>query len=150
MLVEGHPLHLSITNITIADEKMTVSIKTFRDDWEVAYFHYHSRPIDFSDPVNRNKPWFRKYLAESFRISSGPDDEPAKLAMDTILLNDDQMQIEMHAGMKEKPKSLYLYNTILTDIFPDQTNLVIIGYEGKETGIKFDIKKHAEELRLKD
>ena len=58
------------------------------------------------------------------------------------------MVIELHTDVQEEPKSLYLYNTILTDIFPDQTNLVILGFRNRETGIKFDIRKHAEEISL--
>ena len=74
--------------------------------------------------------------------------EQFRIEQDTIIITDENMIIEMHADMQEEPNSLYLYNTILTDIFPDQTNLVIIGFRNRETGIKFDIKKHAEEITL--
>ena len=72
-LTEAHPLHLSITNITYENGKLKISMKTFRDDWEVGYFHYHSKPIDFSDPVQREIPWFNEYLNKSFIISTGKE-----------------------------------------------------------------------------
>ncbi len=46
---EAHPLHLSITNITYENGKLKISMKTFRDDWEIAYFHYHGTEIDLSE-----------------------------------------------------------------------------------------------------
>ena len=147
--VLAHPLHLSVTNITIENNEIMISMSTFRDDWEVAYFHFHSREIDFKDPVKREIPWFRNYLEKSFRISIKPKDVPLKFALDTVIVNEDNMLIELHAVVEEEPNSLYIYNSFLTDIFPDQTNLVIIGIHGKESGIKFDIEKHDEEITLR-
>ncbi|HDR68071.1 MAG TPA: hypothetical protein ENN61_03365 [Bacteroidaceae bacterium] len=148
-LVSGHTLHLSITNISIEDKEIQVNIKTFRDDWEIAYFHYFSRMIDFTVPANREIPWFRNYLEESFRLSTDSNSPQFKLEVDTVIVNEDNMTIEMHTELREEPNSLYIYNTILTDIFPDQTNLVIIGFRNKESGIKFDFIKHAEEISLR-
>jgi hypothetical protein len=132
----AHPLHLSITNITYENGKLNISMKTFRDDWEVAYFHYHSKPIDFTDPAMRDLPWIGGYLNKKFRISG-------------ISIEGDAMTLEMQSDMSSKPNSLYIYNALLTDIYPDQTNLVIFGFNEKETGIKFDVKKQTAEVVLK-
>ena len=145
----AHPLHLSITNITYENGTLNIRIKSFRDDWEVGYFHFHSEPIDFSDPVNREIPWFTEYLNQSFRISSGKELPGLKLEMDTVFLEDVTMIIEMHARVPSNPNSLYIYCTLLTDIYPDQTNLVIFVYENKQTGIKFDVRKHDAEVILR-
>ena len=50
-LAGAHPLHLSITNITYENGKLKISMKTFRDDWEIAYFHYHGKEIDFMSRI---------------------------------------------------------------------------------------------------
>ena len=71
------------------------------------------------------------------------------LEIDTVFLEEDAMTIEMHANVPSSPNSLYIYNSLLTDIFPDQTNLVIFIYGKKETGIKFDMKKHDAEVILR-
>jgi len=146
---DAHPLHLSITNITYENGMLKVSMKTFRNDWETAYFHYHSEVIDLTDPVQRENPWFQRTLKEGFSISPGKAVQPLTLKVDTILLNEDSMTIEMHAAVPGEPKSLYIYNALLTDIYPDQTNLVIFGYKNRETGIKFDVKKSEEVVLLK-
>lgn len=145
----AHPLHLSITNITYENGKLKISMKTFRDDWEVGYFHYHSQAIDFKDPAMRDLPWFTDYLSRSFRISTDESEPDLKMEIDTIQLEENTMFIEMHSDLPSQPNSLYIYNALLTDIYPDQTNLVIFGFNEKETGMKFDIKKHSAEVVLK-
>ena len=124
-------------------------MKTFRDDWEVGYFHFHSKPIDFTDPSTRELPWINDYLTRSFKISTRESEPGLNLVIDTIKIEEDAMFIEMHANLPSKPNSLYIYNALLTDIFPDQTNLVIFGFNKKETGMKFDVKKHNAEVVLK-
>ena len=124
-------------------------MKTFRDDWETAYFHFHGKQISFMEPGKCELPWFNSYLTNHFSISSSKGDVPLILKTDTIILDEDTMLIEMNAQLKENPKSLYIYSTLLTDIFPDQTNLVIFEFREKETGIKFDVRKHEEVLLLK-
>ena len=137
----AHPLHLSITNITYENGKLKITMKTFRDDLEVGYFHYHSSPIDFSDPEKRKLPWFKNYLTEHFKIAEDKELQSLSLEIDSVSLEEDAMTIEMHATLGSEPNSLYIYNALLTDIYPDQTNLVIFGFGKKETGIKFDVKK---------
>ena len=145
----AHPMHLSITNITYENGKLNITMKTFVDDWEVGYFHYHGKSIDFSDPEKRNLPWFNIYLTERFRIAEDKELEGLTLEIDSVTLEEDAMSIEMHATLRSEPNSLYIYNALLTDIYPDQTNLVIFGIGKKETGIKFDVKKHDAEVILR-
>ena len=146
---EAHPLHLSITNITYENGKLKISMKTFRDDWELAYFHYHGAEIDFMEEENRQVPWFTKYLEDRFTISEGKGRNAEELSIDTIVISEDAMHIEMYGELKGNPKSLYIYNSLLTDIFPDQSNLVIFEFKEKETGIKFDVRKYDVVVELK-
>lgn len=146
---EAHPLHLSITNITYENGKLNISMKTFRDDWETAYFHFLGEQIDFSEAGNREIPWFSKYLEDHFYIALEKGEEHLRLKLDTIILSEEALQIEMRTELKGKPKSLYIYNALLTEIFPDQTNLVIFEFMEKETGIKFDVRKHEEVVKLR-
>jgi len=145
----AHPLHLSITNIIYENGKLSIRMKSFRDDWEVGYFHYHGVPIDFTEPSKREIPWFGEYLNNSFRIALDKSSPGLPLVLDSIGLEEDAMTIEMHAVVPESPNSLYIYNTLLVDIYPDQSNLVIFVFGNKETGIKFDIRKHDAEVILR-
>jgi hypothetical protein len=145
----AHPLHISITNITLENGMLKISMKTFRDDWETAYFHYHSQVVDLKNPDQRAKPWLGEYLNSRFSISLEEGSDEFPMTLDTIALEEEAMIIEMTCKLPSQPNSLYIYNALLTDIYPDQTNLVILGVEKKETGIKFDVKKHGAEVMLK-
>jgi len=145
----AHPLHLSITNITYENGKLNIRMKSFRDDWEVGYFHFHGKPIDFTDPEQREIPWFNEYLNSKFRISIAKEAPGLNLEIDSVFVEENALTIEMHAEVPSSPNSLYIYNALLTDIYPDQSNLVIFVYEKKESGIKFDVKKHDAEVILR-
>jgi len=146
---EAHPLHLSITNIIFENGKLSISMKTFQDDWETAYFHYHGKQIDFNDYNNRKIPWFSGYLEDRFSIATEKGNTSSIIRIDTIVMEEEAMRIEMWTELKGNPKSLYIYNALLTDIFPDQTNLVIFEFKEKETGIKFDVRNNNEVVVLK-
>lgn len=145
----AHPLHLSITNILYENGKLSIRMKSFRDDWEVGYFHFHGKTVDFTDPGQREIPWFNEYLNQSFRISLEKEAPGLSIEIESIYLEEDAMTIEMIAEVPSSPNSLYIYNTLLIDIYPDQTNLVIFVSGKKETGIKFDIRKHDAEVILR-
>lgn len=147
--VSAHPLHISIINIIIEGKDIKITISTYVDDWETAYFHYHSKPIDMKESESYNADWFKSSLASAFQIREDENARPISLISREVTIDEQSMTIEMHGKLKKAPKSLYLYNSILTDIFPDQTNLVIISLDGKEKGMKFDYKTKQKELKLR-
>ncbi len=147
--IYSHPLHISIINISIEGKSISITINTYVDDWETSYFHYYSKQIDLSIRENYEGEWFTNSIKESWQIREKIDGTPLVFLTDTIFFNDLSMTIEMHGELQKKPKSLYIYNSILTDIFPDQTNLVIVSLDNKQTGMKFDYKTKREELKLK-
>lgn len=145
----AHPVHVSVVNIHFEGSTLRMRISTFVDDWETAYFHYHGKPIQLKKPENLESNWFKKYFQASLVVSANKKDNRLGFVTDTIYFNELSMTIEMHAELKETPDSLYIYNAILTDIFTDQTNLLIYSYKGKEKGIRFDYFKHEEVVKLK-
>jgi hypothetical protein len=145
----AHPLHLSVTNILFENGKLSISIKTFRADLETAYFHYNNRAIVLTDNLLQNNSWFKNYLNDRFRVSPDESQNGLQMEIDTVVLNEESIIIEMHTTTQVKANSLYIYNALLIDIYPDQTNLVIFGFNNRETGIKFDVKKHGAKVMLK-
>ena len=106
----AHPLHLSITNITYENGKLNIRMKSFRDDWETGYFHYHSKPIDFNDPVQREIPWFSEYMHKKFRITVAKEMPGLSLEIDSVYVEEEAMTIEMHAVVPfERPRTRASY-----------------------------------------
>lgn len=149
MLAGAHPLHVSVTNITMEENMLNITINTFVDDWETAYFHYYGKPIDLRAPGNTDNRWFRDYLEASFVVRTTKEGETMELIRDTITFDELSMKLELHINLGDQPKTLYIYNAILTDIFADQTNLLIFSAGGKQKGIKFDYNKQEDEMKLR-
>lgn len=149
MVLAAHPLHISVINVSINGTEIAINISTFVDDWESAYFHYNSKPIDLTLEKNYNGEWFTTALMRSLQFRENENSSPLRFTVDKVSFNELAMSIEMHGELKKATKSLYIYNAILTDIFPDQSNLVIISLDKKETGMKFDLKKKQEKLKLR-
>jgi len=145
----AHPVHVSVVNLSLDGEILNITIATFVDDWELAYFHYFGDTIQLRSSKNIKGEWFNSYLENSFQIGLNKENAQVSLVKDTVYFSDLTMTIELHAKLTDKPKSLYIYNAILTDIYADQTNLVIFTHEGKEKGIKFDYKKKQDEMKLR-
>ena len=147
--LNAHPLHISIINVSIEGKVIHVSISTYVDDWETAYFHYHSKPIDLTKEENYNGSWFVNALKKSIQIREEENSEPLVFSTEKVTIDELSMTIEMHGELRKAPKSLYIYNALLTDIFRDQNNLVIVSLDNKETGMKFDYKTKQEVLKLR-
>ncbi len=144
----AHPVHVSVVNLTIHGTLIRIMVNTFVDDWETAYYHYHGRGIQLKLPEHHNGSWFTGYFHSSFRIADETEGNQIELSIDTVYFNDMSMTMELHCELKKEPKSLYIYNAILTDIFADQTNLLIYSANGVEKGIRFDYYKHEETVML--
>lgn len=147
--IHAHPVHVSVINIYFEGSRMQIEIRSFIDDWETAYYHYKGEPTDLRKGDLFENKWFNEYFDASFSLSKAQKASPFVLEKDTVFYDDLAMTIKLHADLNKKPKSLYIYNAILTDIFADQTNLLIISYENREKGIKFDVKKNEEVMMLK-
>lgn len=143
-----HPLHLSVTNIVIEKDKLSLEMKTFRDDWETAYYHFKGSMLDLSLEENREGEWLAAYLARSLRISRKAGGNELELVLDSSTVSGENMHLHLHCPCKGQVKTLYIYNSLLTDVFPDQTNLVILVKGDREQGMKFDRKKTKAEMRF--
>lgn len=144
-----HPLHVSVTNMNIENNSLDITIKTFCEDWEIAFFHYYGKKADMKKIEGETKKWFDLYLKSSFYIKLNGSSDTLNFVVDSITYEDLSMTIKMHTKLTNPPKSLYIYNAILTDIFADQTNLLILSHQGREKGLRFDFKNKDEELLLK-
>jgi len=147
--LHAHPVHVSVINISVDGLILSLSMNTHAADWETAYFHYYGKQVDLKNASPDVKEWFEEYLRKSFIIKTKQNSEALEILIDNIRFEDHNMKLEMHVNLKEEAKSLYIYNSILTDIFADQTNLLIYPSENGEKGIKFDYQKKEEELRLR-
>jgi hypothetical protein len=131
-----HPIHVSVTNMDIDPGRGTVelSVKIFADDFQDLIFHRYSvqlrlteqeNPGDKIDAVNR-------YIASALQMEI--NGKPAEgLQFLESRLNEGAIWLYYKYNYGGRINSLKIRNTLMLEKFDDQTNLLIVAYNDKET-----------------
>jgi hypothetical protein len=97
--------------------------------------------IDFDTPEGREHPFFQDYLKDRFGIRTTSGGVSLPMTLDSTLMEEESMTLELTVEIPRGLDKLYIYQSLLTDIFPDQKNLVIFSSGNTETGIEFDVAR---------
>jgi len=144
----AHPVHISVSNAEISGNNIDMTLRAFRDDLQTAYFHYHSKPIDYSMEENLKSDWMTAYLKKSVIMIAKPVQDTINLEYINARQDGDAVVFEFTGKLPDRINSLYIYNGFLLDIYSDQSNLMIFGTSGSERGMKFDAWDAEQELKL--
>jgi len=147
--LSAHPVHIAIVNAEIQNNQLQMTLRTYADDLQVAYFHYHSREIDYNSNENLNSKWLINYVKNSITIISEPEKDTIDLQINTVNTEQGSVIFELTGQVPDQANSLYIYNGFLMDIYSDQSNLMIFTASGKERGMKFDIRNQEQVLKLR-
>lgn len=146
-----HPLHLSVTNISYENQHMHFAFKLFTDDLETVIYHKHQK---------------RLYLTENKEAANADSMVTAYLNSHfAITLNEKKYRItDMHFIKKEQEANALWYrykfplkkpvnhisirNSILNDLFFDQTNLIFFTYKNTDKAFKLDREKETQAVSL--
>ena len=118
----AHPLHLTVTNIDIYNDSINVEIKIFQDDL--------SSIIDIKDSTN-----IIKYTSNNLQIII--DSNIIHFYNQQLLISDNNIIIIFKTYYNSSVNKITIINTLLSDTFGDQRNMVIINYMQQEKGIVF-------------
>jgi hypothetical protein len=136
LLGNAHPLHLSITNIESKNDSLLISIRLFFDEHENA-LNKHSIFTDaHSDTASAATQRALDYLLAHFKITT--NEQNCQLRF-TQQQNDDLSIWYFFSCVLPKNWNQVIHkNTLFTDIYKDQKNLVIVNRNNKEQGFEFD------------
>ena len=138
----AHDFHVSkcLVEYSAADKALQISLHVFVDDLEEALRqqgHDHLQ-IGASKEDPQAEEYLRDYLRKSFLVEV--DDRQREVNLLGKELSDDYLAVWCYleiSGIEDFSK-LKLTNTILMDLFDDQTNLVTVrGPGGKRGGFLF-------------
>ncbi len=148
-----HPVHVSFTSVEYNTDKKQFNIlfKIFADDFD--------RIIDkkynvFLNLENGHKPdgydkIVSKYILEHFKIVvDNKDYTVSRLKFTHLELK--EKAIWLHYIYKYKGDSVHfeLWNSLMTDLYYDQTNLLIFNYHSFQKAIRFTNDKTKEVLSI--
>lgn len=153
-LLAAHPVHVSVTSIDVNTEKDTIFIsqKMYAEDFDLLFYHLYEKTIkttpgkDFSQ---NELSLINGYMKDAFVLESGS----SRLPLNFVRKDQDEESIWLHYTCplpSNNIKSLMLTNSLLLQLFEDQTNLVIVTYKGADTGYTFTYNNWKSEISLKN
>jgi hypothetical protein len=151
-LLAAHPVHVSVTNLDISTEKNTIFIsqKMFTDDFDLLFYHLYEKtikPMSGKDLSQNELALINGYMKDAFVVESGNN----KLPLSFVRKDQDEQSIWLYYTCPLPSKNiskLVLTNSLLLQLFDDQTNLVIVTYKGKDSGYTFNYNSWKSEIKL--
>lgn len=133
-----HPLHVSVTEITF-DEKereLEIMVRVFIDDLELAIqAEKKNTTLDLFNPAgSTTDKLVREYLQSKFTIAVDGRSQPVNyLGHET---DGDALVLYIQVQPVKKWKSIGIKNSMLTELYEDQSNLVNVTYTGKTKSLR--------------
>jgi hypothetical protein len=133
-----HPVHVTLTSIDFVPDQRSfiVFVRIYFDDF-LTDSKLNGRTInseDFSVGTSASRDAMLKYLSEKLIIKVNEKLLSGKLLEMKVADNEISMNLEYHGG--NKPNTIIVKNLILTDLYPDQSNMVIVKVNDFEEGVK--------------
>jgi len=127
-----HPFHISVTDIEFDAEAKSIEIsqKIFIDDFEEVLRAIGNENVDLvNGDKDSNNEMIKKYLLQNFEVkANGKNTEYNFLGTQ---IEADAIWCFMEIPKTRKLKTISVSNTLLTNRFEDQMNLVHIKRSGK-------------------
>jgi hypothetical protein len=133
-----HPVHVTITSIDYIPEmdSFKVFVRMYFDDF-LLDCKLNGRDIqnkDFSGDSSSSRDVMEKYLGEKIIIKVNEKQLSGKLQKMKIADNEISMNLEYTTG--KKPRTITVKNLIMTGLYSDQSNMMIVRINDFEEGVK--------------
>lgn len=155
ILAMKHPIHVSVTNIEyIKDKKaLEISVKMFQTDLESALEIKNKKKIDLNNSSAENEKYnttvIKNYFSEHFSLEI--NNNKIKIANFEFVqkkINNESVWLYFKIPFEKKINLLKIQYSILTDLFSDQTNLLIVTLDGVQKGYNLNNKETSAVLKL--
>ncbi len=140
--LEAHPVHVALTSIEYngANRQFDVSFKIFWDDLErvIAAKYKTDVKIGNNTETPKEKEYLERYIRENFKFVVNDRDTLAPV-YEGKKISEKAVWLSFHMPCREEVKKVYVYNTVMMDMFGDQTDLLIFKYGKLEKGISLNV-----------
>ena len=141
----NHPIHLSITNIDYNEgrKKFEISFRLFEDDFRQIIFQKYAVKINLKN-INENKEsqeYINKYINEHFSlVINGQKTTPENMKFVKSEIEDINLWLYYEIKEKKQVSNVEIFNSLLTDLYRDQKNLLIFTYKNTQKAFTFTKK----------
>jgi hypothetical protein len=133
-----HPVHVTLTSIEFVPEaeRFNVFVRMYFDDFLTDSKNYREELTagDFSSGTPSSRAATEKYLAAKLIIKVNEKLLSGKLQDMNVAENEISMNVEYSGG--RKPKTINVINQIMTSLYADMSNMVIVRVSDFEEGVK--------------
>jgi hypothetical protein len=139
ILLSAHPVHVSLGSAEYIQAKhaFDVYIKVWEDDFISDYKLTYSRALNIDSLINLNllKEEIGKYVNDKVQIIAAGK----KLSgiIENLDISEAGIKINLSYRFIGKANSFTVRNLIMSDLYQDQTNMLIFKYKEIEEGVKF-------------
>lgn len=135
----AHPVHLTVTNVEIDTKtgKATVLFKIFTSDLQDAISHWKGIHLSIEDVLeNKEKTqWIHEYINNNFSISTH---SKLPLIFTESKMEGEYTRLMYKFEITDSTGNIEIFNSLLIDLLPDQSNLVILTINGKDKGLNYN------------
>jgi hypothetical protein len=150
LFVLAHPVHVTMTGVEYSNEKNSfeVSIKMDYNDFITDYRNSinDDQFFDSFGKIDTTLILVNKYLDEKVQIFA--DDKQLKGKLVKIEFVDGELQLGLLFKNNKNSKNFRVKNLILSNVYNDQSNLLIFRYNEFEEGVKLTPYKNEHNFNL--
>jgi hypothetical protein len=118
----AHPVHMTLTEVRPAgaNGRIEIMVKVFTDDFSTAAARYTKSHLDSGRAIDRRRGL--AYLLSRLRLANRNSAIP--LTPCGVTISGDALIFCLHATSTGSPTGLRVSNTLMTELFDDQVNVV--------------------------
>jgi len=148
-----HPVHVSVTNMdyVVEENKINCSTKIFKNDFKLLIYHLYEIEVDFErDTISfENRKLMDEYFISHFKVKLDDSLSP-DLKSKNILIKDEYVWFYYQIDVDNHFNKMEVFNGLLLDLYFDQKNMLIFGYNQSEKGYLFNIQHTSHTINLNE
>jgi hypothetical protein len=133
-----HPVHVTLTSLDYNPDSggFSVFVKMYYDDFLRDYklSKTGKENVDFSYNDSASFSVMQKYMSEKVMVAVNDKQVGGKLK--NISLADNEISINLEYGKVKKPRKVTVTNLIMTTLYGDQANMLIVRVNDFEEGVR--------------
>jgi hypothetical protein len=146
-----HPVHVTLTSIDYIPEmeSFNVFVRMYFDDFllDCKLSDENIQSIDFSGSNTSSLDVMEKYLKEKINIKV--NEKQLTGILQDMKLEENEISMNMRYKAEKKTKTISVRNLIMTELYKDQSNMLIVRINDFEEGVKLTSDKPEQAFKIK-
>ncbi len=124
------------------DGKFNISIRLFADDFANILERINKQKINLTAQSKYNDNIINQYIKQHFKVKINNTYKPKLMSFESYkyIDNGNEKVIQIYYSLKSRktPTQIHITNSIMTDLFRDQKNLLIFSCKNTEKALSFE------------